>query len=74
MKLSQYLSAHKLTLAEFGKRIGKTPSAVKMLRDGTIWPAQETAEAIARATDGQVTANDFTRSEKCASPADEAAA
>ncbi len=43
----------------FAERIGRTPSMVTDYCEGRTWPDRETMEAIVRATDGAVTANDF---------------
>lgn len=59
MKLDDYLKRHDLTEAEFGAMIGISQPQVNRLRRGIRWPNRETAKAIAAATKGRVTADDF---------------
>lgn len=62
MKLSAYLEKHNLSDDKFAELIGKSRPTVSRLRrqekTGQL-PSRETIEAIARATNGEVTANDF---------------
>ena len=59
MTLSEYLETNSLTLEAFGELIGRDKSTVSLLRRGKTKPDRETVDRIHRATDGQVTANDF---------------
>jgi 3,4-dihydroxy 2-butanone 4-phosphate synthase/GTP cyclohydrolase II len=60
MKLSEWLSRTKTKRVEFAARIGVSPATITQLcRDNAPWISRETAEAIARATEGAVTPNDF---------------
>lgn len=60
MKLSAWLSRTKTKRVDFAARIGVSPATITQLcRDDAPWISRETAEAIARATDGAVTPNDF---------------
>ena len=59
MKLADYLTAEKLSEAEFASRVGITRETVNKLKNGQIWLSAETAERIFNATDGMVTPNDF---------------
>lgn len=44
---------------DFATRIGVTPSMITAYCEGRMWPGRERMEAIARETNGAVTANDF---------------
>ena len=59
MKLADYLTANQLSEAEFAGRAGISREMVNRLKNGQIWLSSETAERIYRATDGEVTPNDF---------------
>lgn len=60
MKLAEWLSRTKTKRVAFAARIGVSPATITQLcRDDAPWISRETAEAIARATDGAVTPNDF---------------
>ena len=59
MRLDEYLKVAKIRQSAFARQIGKTPTTVRMLCDGTIWPARSTVDAIIRETGGKVTADDF---------------
>jgi transcriptional regulator with XRE-family HTH domain len=59
MKLSDYLAANGIGDADFADRIGVNRSTVSRLRRTNQKPTGETLEAIFRATDGAVSANDF---------------
>lgn len=59
MKLSAYLAAEGLTDADFAERIGVNRSTVSRLRRTGQRPAFDTLNAIAAATGGKVTADDF---------------
>lgn len=58
MKLAEYLKLANLTDADFAQRIGVERSTVTRLRGDQI-PTREVMRAIAEATNGAVTANDF---------------
>jgi transcriptional regulator with XRE-family HTH domain len=59
MKLSDYLSDHQLTDAEFAGQIGRDRTAVTRWRRGTTRPDWDALARILDVTDGAVTANDF---------------
>lgn len=64
MKLSEWLlipnpDGSKKRRSAFAKSIGVTPTMVTAYCAGDIWPGRERMEAIARETQGAVTANDF---------------
>ena len=59
MTLEQFLSAQKLSLAEFGRRIGSPTESVRRYRNHDHIPAREQMEKIFEATSGLVTPNDF---------------
>lgn len=59
MKLADYLTANQLSEADFAGRAGISREMVNRLKNGQIWLSSETAERIYRATDGEVTPNDF---------------
>lgn len=44
---------------DFATRIGVTPSMITAYCEDRMWPGRERMEAIARETNGAVTANDF---------------
>lgn len=44
---------------DFASKIGKSPATVSAYLKGSAWPDRDTMAAIARETDGDVTANDF---------------
>lgn len=44
---------------EFARAIDVTPQMISAYCDGRYWPGKERMEAIVRATNGAVTANDF---------------
>ncbi len=54
MKISQYLSANKLSQAAFGAQLGVTQGMVNQWCNN-LNPTPERCVAIERATDGQVT-------------------
>lgn len=58
MTLNHYLETATMTEADFAKLIGSTQSTVNRLRKGQI-PSRDLMVSIVKATDGQVTANDF---------------
>ena len=60
MKLTDWLSRHGVSRAEFARRIGVSPGAVTLIcRDDGAWLSRETAERIVAETGGAVTPNDF---------------
>ena len=59
MTLTDYLAEHDLSDADFALRIGVNRSTISRLRRTNQRPSFETMNAIAAATDGVVTANDF---------------
>lgn len=59
MKLSSYLSTHKMTQAEFAERIGLSKAQLSRLVAGRRQPSPETMKRIAEATDNAVMPNDF---------------
>lgn len=61
MKLTAYLARENLSQAEFARRISVSNGTVSLLARDLIWMSAETAEKIAAATGGAVTAADFDR-------------
>jgi transcriptional regulator with XRE-family HTH domain len=59
MKLATYLESHAISDAAFGEAIGVSRQAVFRYRTGERRPEWAVLEAIARATGGAVTADDF---------------
>jgi 3,4-dihydroxy 2-butanone 4-phosphate synthase/GTP cyclohydrolase II len=60
MKLMDWLSRHRVSRAEFARRIGVTPGAVTQLcNNEAAWLSRETALLILRETRGAVSPNDF---------------
>ena len=59
MKLSDFLSTHCKTEAQFAAEAGISREMVNRLKNGRVWPSRETAGKIFDATEGKVTANDF---------------
>lgn len=59
MKLDQFLTENKLTLAVFAATIGMSPSTISRIRREHTLPDWRTLELIKRATNGAVTPNDF---------------
>jgi len=59
MKLSNYLVKNDLTLKAFAEQIGRTEATVSRLARGKHRPDWKTIEAIEKATNGKVRANDF---------------
>ncbi|CAN1492468.1 Bifunctional GTP cyclohydrolase II/ 3,4-dihydroxy-2-butanone-4-phosphate synthase [Rhabdaerophilaceae bacterium] len=60
MKLATWLKRSKTKRVEFAALIGLSPASVTLLcNDDSAWVSRETAERIARATQGAVTPNDF---------------
>jgi Helix-turn-helix len=59
MKLGAWIDRKRLTLREFGERIGVDESSVSRYINGGRMPRPEHLAAIMRETNGAVTANDF---------------
>ena len=59
MNLDQYISSHSLTNAEFASLIGRDTSTVSRLRKNKTLPDWATVAKIYKATNGEVSANDF---------------
>lgn len=59
MTLADYMTAKKLTDAEFAALVGVNRSTISRLRRLNQRPSFETMAAITQATRGKVTANDF---------------
>lgn len=59
MTLDDYLRLTGETAEAFARRIERAPSTISRLRKGETRPDWATMDAIKRATDGQVTPNDF---------------
>ncbi len=66
MKLSTYLSHHKITDAAFGQTIGKERSVVSKYRTGIITPPLEVIALIEKATKRKVSFRDFLKDENAA--------
>lgn len=59
MRLGDWLTAKKMTDADFATKVGVDRSTVGRWVDGSNMPRRRNMADIARVTDGQVTANDF---------------
>ena len=59
MKLAEYLEARGIKRGDFARSIGVSAGWITSLCDGTGWPSRDVAEEITKATNGDVTANDF---------------
>lgn len=59
MTLTEYMAKRKLTLEEFGKRIGKSRSATHRIVRGHAYPMPETAKRIVKVTKGAVQLKDL---------------
>lgn len=59
MRLAEYLKANGIKRGDFARDVGISAGWVTSLCDGGGWPSRDVAERIARATDGNVTADDF---------------
>jgi transcriptional regulator with XRE-family HTH domain len=55
MLLSQYLVVHGLTLREFARRCGTSPSTMLRVRDGIVVPSRRVLMSIHQETAGAVT-------------------
>ena len=59
MNLKSYLFDERIAIAEFGQKIGVGSPTVWRWAEGKCFPAPHHLRAIAEATDGRVTPNDF---------------
>jgi DNA-binding transcriptional regulator YdaS (Cro superfamily) len=59
MKLADYLHENRVSRLAFSKQIRIAPSHVTKLCQGKTWPGRDLAARISRATNGEVTPNDF---------------
>ena len=59
MKLDDYLLSNEISGPDFAAKIGVAPSTLWRLRKSRVRPDWKTMDAIASATDGAVTPNDF---------------
>lgn len=59
MQLAEYLTSKRIKLHEFADIIGHTASSVSRLASGVNKPTLDTMQLIYKATDGEVTAEDF---------------
>lgn len=59
MKLSEYLYRNNLSLGELANRCGTSASTILRMKEATVAPSKRVAEALWRATEGQVTPNDL---------------
>lgn len=59
MKLREWLKTNRIKGYEFANRIGVSPPTISEYCAGQAWPSRDKMEAIARETNGEVTANDF---------------
>lgn len=59
MRLSAYLAKHHLSYREFAELVGVSDEAVRRYVSGERFPMLDVLHRIAKATRGQVTANDF---------------
>jgi len=59
MRLTDYLSREKMTITEFGQRIGRTTATISRINRGRNRPDWSTMESIVDATAGAVMPNDF---------------
>lgn len=59
MKLADWLKQTKMRRYVFAEMIGVQPSVVTDYCEGRIWPGRDKMQAIRKATNGAVTADDF---------------
>lgn len=59
MNLADWLKQSGKQKQAFAEDIGVTPQMISAYLKGSIWPSKATMQAIARETEGAVTANDF---------------
>jgi DNA-binding transcriptional regulator YdaS (Cro superfamily) len=62
MKLADWFDQTKREKRAFAIEIGVTPQMISAYCNGTVWPTKSRMQAIATATEGAVTANDFMES------------
>ena len=63
MKLAAYLAREGLTNVAFARHTGLSEGTVSLLARDEIWLSRDTASRIVEATGGEVTPNDFLRTE-----------
>jgi transcriptional regulator with XRE-family HTH domain len=66
MLLSEWLKREKIGVEEFGKRIGRSHATVSRWCTGKRTPSFDALQKIMKATNGEVTAEDFFRSSAAA--------
>lgn len=66
MILADWLKQQNIRRRDFAARIGVSPIMITEYCNGSAWPKRETMIAIARETDGAVTANDFVQAPEAA--------
>lgn len=59
MKLSEYLDRNNLSLGQLAKQCGTSASTILRMKESEVAPSKRVAEALWRATGGQVTPNDL---------------
>lgn len=59
MTLEQYLRNNRITDAAFGATAGLSQAQVSRIKRGVSMPSWDAIAKIMKATDGEVTANDF---------------
>lgn len=67
MQLSEYLASRRIRLRDFAAQVDLSVPTISKLANGVSRPTFETMEAIRKATDGEVTANDFLDQHRAAS-------
>lgn len=74
MQLLEYLYQNFETPRSFGSKIGvKSPATIYRYIQGTRFPCTRILKKIEKATNGEVTANDFLSASSVGTPAQEAA-
>ena len=69
MQLKNWLKSSGLRQYELAEKLGVTPATITNLLDGSQnWVSRGLAEALARVTDGQVTALDFLDADEASKP------
>lgn len=63
MQLAAYLKREKIRPAEFARRANLSEGTISLLLRGKVWVSRKTDEKIRRASNGEVTANDFAEAE-----------
>lgn len=59
MELSEYLDRNNLSLGQLTKQCGTSASTILRVKESEVAPSKRVAEALWRATGGQVTPNDL---------------